>query len=232
MSTNISQQIQDPIELLRSIVPALQNGQKEKLTQAATLVKQLQAEHDQLKQALEAVPLPEAPASVNFRMVHTITQTECLFTLRGHSEADLQRRLERRISSLVDSGWVAFDVYVDQRRAEREANGNGKAAQTPPPALPAVPAVAAPPMAPQPAGELTFPAKTLAATVSGGKAYWKVKGGKFSTHGVSIWPEALAEAGFDPDQLDVMTVYNLEGYTVTYVTNDKGQPHKVVKLAR
>jgi len=228
MSTSVTQ---DPIELLRSIAPALQNGHKEKLTQAANLVKQLQAEHDQLKQALSAVPLPEAPASVNFRMVHTVTQTECLFTLRGHSEADLQERLQRRISSLVDSGWVAFDVYVDQRRAEREVNGNSKAAQIPPPALPAGPAAAAPPL-PQPTGELTFPAKALAGTVSGGKPYWKVKGGKFSQHGVSIWPEALAAAGFDPDQLNVMTVYNLEGYTATYIINDKGQPHKVVKLAR
>lgn len=224
----MSNQTQDPIELLRSIAPALQNGHKDTLKQAAELVKQLQAEHDQLKQALDAAPLPEAPASVNFRMVHTMTQTECLFTLRGHSEADLQRRLERRISSLVDSGWVAFDAYVDQRRAEREAGNNGKATHTPPPTLPAVPSTAAP----QPAGELTFQAKTLSTTVDSGKAYWKVKGGKFSQHGVSIWPEILEGAGFDPDQLDVMAVYNLEGYTATYVTNDKNQPHKVVRLSK
>lgn len=226
-----NQNQQDPIELLRAIAPALQNGHKEKLTQAAILVKQLQADLAALQAAAIAAPLPEAPASVNFRMVHTITQTECQFTLRGHNEADLQERLERRIGSLVDSGWVAFDAYVDQRRAERETRQPQPPAQTPltspvsaalPPALPAATG----------SGELSFPAKSLNCETKDGKAYWKVKGGKYSQHGVSIWPEALAESGFDPDQLNPMTVYNLDGYTAHYTTNDKGNPHKVVRLSK
>lgn len=222
--------MKDPIELLRTIYPALQNGHKEALTQAVDLVKALQAHNAELEQAARSALLPEAPACVNFKMVHVITQTEAQFTLRDHDEASLQERLNRYISSLVDSGWLAFDAYVDQRRAEREANGKAPAA-TPLPTPASLPQ-AAPPPAAVAGGEPSFPAKTLNGSVVDGKTYWKIKGGKFTQHGVAIWPEALQEAGFDPGQLSPMTVYNLDGYTAFYTVNDKGNPHKVVRLSK
>lgn len=203
---------QDPIELLRTIAPALQNGHKETLTQAANLIKQLIAERDELKQALAAQPLPEAITSVTFRMVHKATQTESQFTLRGYSDTELQARLERRISSLVDAGWVASDAYVDQRRVERELNGT-------PAREPEIPADA-----------LTFKAEVIEKSTKGDKTYFKVKGPKFPEFGVTVWPEVLTEAGFNPDTLGGVT--NLSGYTATYTLNDKGNPHKVVRLAR
>lgn len=229
MSTNASQQ-QDPIELLRTIAPALQNGHRETLKLAAEMIKKLQAERDELRQALAGQPLPEAMASVNFRMVHTVTQAEGLFILRSHSDTELQERLQRRISSLVDSGWIAFDAYMDQRQAEREANGNSPPRAMPPTLPPVVPT--APPVAGQQSGELTFPAKILSCETKDGKPYWKVKGGKFLQHGVRVWPEVLEAAGLNPLQLDPQIAYDLEGYTATYITNDRGQAQKVVKLAR
>lgn len=171
MSTSASQSPlgtqQDPIELLRTIAPALQNGHKETLKQAAELVKKLQAERDELRQALSAKPLPEATASVNFKMVHTITQAEGLFTLRGHTDAELQERLQRRISSLVDSGWIAFDAYVDQRRAEREANA--------PPPVAMLPANGGPPLCPDGHGPM--------------KASTKAAGEWFCSHVVGTHPQ-------------------------------------------
>lgn len=220
--------MKDPIELLRTIYPTLKNGEKEALTQAVDLVKALQAHNVELEQAAQSTPLPEAPACVNFKMVHIITQTEAQFTLRGQDEASLQERLNRHVSSLIDSGWLAFDA--DQRRAEREANGKAPAA-TPPPTSASLPP-AAPPPAAGGGGELSFPAKTLNGSVIDGKTYWKIKGGKFNQHGVAIWPEALQEAGFDPGQLNPMTVYNLDGYIAYYTVNDKGNPHKITRLSK
>ena len=73
----------------------------------------------------------------------------------------------------------------------------------------------------------TFPAGTLSATITDGKTYWKVKGGRFGKWGVTIWPEILDAAGFDA--LDPGTPYNLSGWTAEYVEKD-GKPDKVVRL--
>lgn len=80
--------------------------------------------------------------------------------------------------------------------------------------------------------DLTFTAKTLTATVNDGKAYWKVKGGRFSKYGVSIWPEVLKAAGFDPDSLNVMDTYDVSGYTAYYMLNEEEKPQKVTRLAK
>lgn len=66
------------------------------------------------------------------------------------------------------------------------------------------------------------------------KAYWKIQGGKYSKHGVTIWPEIYREAtgGKELDDLDIMQEYPFEGYTAHFSLTDEGQPEKITKLFR
>lgn len=78
----------------------------------------------------------------------------------------------------------------------------------------------------------SFAASEMICTVSEGKAYWKVKGGQFTKFGVTIWPEVLQAAGFDPDTLNPMKPVSLAGYTAHYVLNDEGKAQKVTALTK
>lgn len=73
----------------------------------------------------------------------------------------------------------------------------------------------------------SFQASTLEASITNGKTYWKVKGGRFTQYGVTIWPENLAEAGLKPDPLKTT---DLTGWTAHYITKPDGKPDKVIKL--
>lgn len=75
-----------------------------------------------------------------------------------------------------------------------------------------------------------FPADELTATVNDGKRYWKVRGGQFAKFGVTVWPETLKAAGFDPDALDPMKPVSLAGWTAWYVVNEEGKAQKVTRL--
>ena len=77
----------------------------------------------------------------------------------------------------------------------------------------------------------TFTAEIMTATVDDGRVYWKVKGGQFQKFGVSIWPEALTAAGFDPEAMNPMKPVDLTGWTAHYLTKENGQPKKIIKLA-
>lgn len=79
-------------------------------------------------------------------------------------------------------------------------------------------------------GELRFVAEKMTATVNDGKAYWKVRGGVFSKFGVTVWPEVLSAAGFDPEAMNPMTIYDLTGWTAVYILNEEGNAQKVVQL--
>jgi hypothetical protein len=85
------------------------------------------------------------------------------------------------------------------------------------------------------ATSLVFEATKLAASVLPDaetdevKTYWKVKGGSYRKFGVSIWPEALEEAGFVVEEMVVTRVYDLAGWTAHCEVKD-GQPRKVTKL--
>jgi len=85
---------------------------------------------------------------------------------------------------------------------------------------------------PQPPTGGSFLADKLTATVDDGNAYWKVRGGQYTKFGVTIWPEALVDAGFDFDELNPMKPVDLSGWTAHYVLNDNGKPKKVVKLVQ
>jgi hypothetical protein len=139
----------DPIELLRQLAPTLQNGHKEILKQAAELVKQLQAEHADLQTALARQPLPEAPASATAKVIDPISQMEWLITVREPAAARLLiRELGAMSAALADAGFIGFDAYVDQRRAERAAPLVESQVIDYPSTLPGVAGQAAPPTCP------------------------------------------------------------------------------------
>lgn len=104
---------------------------------------------------------------------------------------------------------------------QRPTNG---ATQTKAPAKPAAPAKQA---------EKSFPAERLYVdALKGGKAYWKLAGGKLTKYGVRVWPEVLATVDIDVDTLDVREEVDLSDWDMTafYVENDEGKPDKVVRL--
>lgn len=80
-----------------------------------------------------------------------------------------------------------------------------------------------------PAGALTFAADTLSVKVEEGKTFFKVKGGKFSKFGVTVWPEVLEAAGIDPQHIPVAGL-SLKGWTAHYTETDGRQ--KVVHLEK
>lgn len=65
-----------------------------------------------------------------------------------------------------------------------------------------------------------FPAIDLSAALLDGKIYWKVRGGKYSRHGLTLWPEMAAAHGFDLDSLNIQQKYPLTGWTVVYTDGD------------
>jgi len=77
----------------------------------------------------------------------------------------------------------------------------------------------------------TFAAEQMIATVADGNVYWKVKGGQYQKFGVSIWPEALEAAGFDPENLNPMKPIDLTGKTAHFTVKENGKPKKVIKLS-
>lgn len=76
-------------------------------------------------------------------------------------------------------------------------------------------------------GALTFKIDSIDVTTSNGKVSWKVKGGRFPKHGVTMWPEPVIAAGLDPDTLKIG---DIAGWIATYILNDEGNPKKIVKL--
>lgn len=208
------------IEKLRELYKKVSNGDKELIAGIAKEVEAMQAELTSLEQAAGDMPLPEAPASAAVKIVEQATQLEWLFTIRSHNPLDLLRTLPEVGRQINEAGFVAMDAYVDQRRAERGETKSQPAAPSLPPVKPAPVA-----HAPQ---SLSFNCTSLGATVNDGKAYWKVKGGKFEKFGVTVWPEVLEAAGFI--DLDPMQTYSLTGYVATYSAKDDGKPDKVTAI--
>lgn len=75
-----------------------------------------------------------------------------------------------------------------------------------------------------------YDAIELFANMMDGKVYWSVKGGKYSRHGASIWPEVMKPAGFDPDVMDITKKVDLSGWVAHYTCEEDGSKPKVVKL--
>ena len=174
--------------------------------------------------------MEEARASLNFFGI-TRKGWNVQFTLRDDDEMALMERFAK-LSGWLEEHHVAPKPVGNQPTSapptHRDAPGQ---AQSPPPTS-SVP----PPAAAQHEGSLSFEAESLVGSTSEGKTYWKVRGGMFKKFGVTIWPEVLTKAGFDMEELNPATSYNLIGYTATYLLNaekstpEKEVPDKVVAL--
>lgn len=188
--------------------------------------------------AAECAHLPESPA-----VVWTKFQSKLGFVWSLTFRAGLTPESEREALSQLRRQVELFEAGAEKLNWLPVANGHDvTATPAPPQQKPARPGQSpppggsAPPATPSVAGSggnggaLSFEAQSLAATISDGKVYWRIKGGRFSKHGVNIWPEVLEASGWDPDGLDPTTTYNVTGYTAHYVLNDKGNPGKVTKL--
>jgi hypothetical protein len=123
-----------PVELLRKIYPGLADDQKAKVKEAVEMVKEIQADLEQLRdanlglhEALSAA-LPEAPASATVKVVEKSTQLEWLVTARVAPAAlALIDDLPGIGARLLERGFIAVDIYIDQRKAERQATATPSA---------------------------------------------------------------------------------------------------------
>jgi hypothetical protein len=77
---------------------------------------------------------------------------------------------------------------------------------------------------------LSFPVGEITATVSDGKAYWRVKGAEFQKFGVIVYPEVLEAAGLT--DLNPLQPFGEPGWVAQYVTKEDGKPKKVVALLK
>ncbi len=81
-----------------------------------------------------------------------------------------------------------------------------------------------------PPQSLSFPVSELTATVSDGKAYWRVKGGQFQKWGVIVYPEVMEAAGLT--DLNPLQPFTEAGLQAVYCLKENGKPKKVIRLER
>jgi hypothetical protein len=81
-----------------------------------------------------------------------------------------------------------------------------------------------------PTGPASFLVDSITATVSDGKAYWRVKGGEFQKWGVIVYEEVLAAAGLG--ELNPLKPFSEPGLIAYYSLKDDGKPKKVTRLER
>ena len=175
----------------------------------------------------------DAPFSDNFHWVDT-DDFRHQITVRANTGAQLLERIDAARTNLLKRGATPSGQSSPPQAAH---NGSGQA-QSAPPTLRVIAATAAHPEGAGASheGSLSFEAESLVGSTSEGKTYWKVRGGMFKKFGVTIWPEVLTKAGFDMEELNPATSYNLIGYTATYLLNaekstpEKEVPDKVVAL--
>lgn len=73
-------------------------------------------------------------------------------------------------------------------------------------------------------------AMTVSVSESGEKRFKIKDAQKWTAFGVPIYEEALQEAGFDPNDFEPGTTYDMTGYRAYYTENASGNPYKVVRL--
>lgn len=179
-----------------------------------TMTTQLEA----MSEELEA-QMAEAGASINWQMLDE-DGVRCQLTLRVPSakqQPALIAYRKKRIAELKEQDWT----LVEQPPAKTAAAGNGS-----------LPTKRQTDDSGEKAGQehVDFRVERLVANVAGGKAYWKLQGGRYSKHGVTIWPETLGLAGIEVDQLDPTQTYDVDG-TATALLVD-GKVKKVVSWKR
>lgn len=81
-----------------------------------------------------------------------------------------------------------------------------------------------------PQGPAAFAVDSITASVSDGKAYWRVKGGEFQKWGVIVYEEVLKAAGLS--ELNPLKPYSEPGLIAYYSLKEDGKPKKVTRLER
>lgn len=186
----------------------------EELEKAKVTIKEQQV-------TIDSIVPPEAVYSFSTTALGRdgMTATWTIRARVGENGASFYARTENFVQSLIKHGWT-----TPQRPPQgAPSNGHEAAPTSAPTAPPQVAANAA-------NGSESFPCKVLSATVDSGKAFWKIKGGRFEKFGVTVYPEVLAAAGFAT--LDPLKQYDLTGYTATYALKEDGKPAKVTALAK
>lgn len=185
-------------------------------------------------------PLPEAPASMTAKVIDR-NGFDVLLTVRDYSMQALFKKWNKFSNQLVELGYAPTNAPrqatppqapPEQTPAdiEREINPE-RAAASQQPQEAAAPAPAA-------GGHDAIIAERLIGSVSKGKVYWKIIGGKYQEHGISIWPEVLQPAlveGLIPGlqgDLDPRCEYSLSGWVAHYSLNKNNNPAKVTMFTQ
>lgn len=183
----------------------------------------------------EQAKVPEAQASTSLYMIGP-GGSEILCTIRGAYEDQTWERVVRFTKKRIAEGFrpkskEGSSGYSYSKTEETEG-GTVTVSVTP-----------AQTQAPQQshasdAGGNTFVVGEVTATITGGKARWTMKGGRWVKHGVTCWPEVLEAAGL---KLDPMQMYRLDGsmpslgkWEATYSVKPEppNYPDKVVSLRK
>lgn len=184
--------------------------------------------------------LAESPFSLSFRMVDGYGNDVQITMRDGVSREVIKSVFEAR-QSFVDlatgHGWTFAATKPPA------PNGNGsQRGPAPDPVAPGAPTgtwTPPPPSGPVSqtvagggfanAAEAVMDCETLSGSVTDGKEYWKIKGGKWSKHGVTIWPEVLQAAGIGTEP---GKTYNLAGWRAHVLLKPDGNPQKVTRLEK
>lgn len=166
---------------------------------------------------------------------------DTMFTARGLTVEELMGKVKALYETMERYHFrptmrPVQDVEMRQTAPQQETpdpQGQPQAPVVTQPA-PAPPQQAAPQQAPAPAqyapaGALSFAAQTLEVEKrANGNEYGKVKGGRFSKHGVNCWPEVWQAAGI---AIQAPCIVSLQGWTAEYIEAN-GKPDKVTRLVR
>jgi hypothetical protein len=182
-----------------------------------------------------ALPPNEAGVSLNWTMIDP-SGGRVSVTMRGTYLQDWKFTVVQRKSFMdmaLKNGWQVAEGDLPVRKQNNDgeraaASGKGDARQSNKPA---------PAKRSNGNGNghsngdtLQFEADELTVSINSGKTYYKVMGGRFKKFGVTIWPEALQDAGIDVDEIGVNGL-DLSGFTAYYIEKEDGSgPQKVVRL--
>lgn len=185
--------------------------------------------------------LAESPFSLSFRMVDGYGNDVQITMREGVSAAIVKQVFEARrefVDLATGHGWQPATV---SKPASNPTNGHSApkadpvaagaptgAWVPPPPTGPVAQNVAGGGFAS--AAEVAIDCDTLSGSVTDGKEYWKIKGGKWSKHGVTVWPEVLQAAGIGTEPGG--GPYSLKGWRAHVLLKPDGNPQKVARLER
>ena len=166
---------------------------------------------------------------------------EALLCLRGFDAQRLFRQAAQLEALWSERGWTApYGRSTPTTYAQATAAHAAPAPQpqpqqgTPPGQTPAPAHPPAPTTMGTAPGALVFHPDRLEASFLNGKWYWAMFGPDMPRsrmkHGIRIWEEGLATAGWHPQTLNKEQPPDVRGYLAEYVLKPDGTPDKVIRL--